>query len=311
VNGRGEDEKVPSTGSGDALDAYSTAVSSAAERAGPAVVKVEAGRGRAQTGDRPVGQGSGVIFDSSGRILTNEHVVRGARSITVALADGRRLPAGVVGADPAVDIAVLQVAAAGLPVARLHSGRLKVGQLVVAIGNPYGLSWTVTAGVVSALGRELPLGPNQTLRDLIQTDVPINPGNSGGPLVDAQGRVVGITTAIIPYARGVGFAVPVSTALAALARFQEMRSSVQARDGVRLGIGGAAADNGVLVLEVLPDSPAARASLRPEDVIVAVGGHPVRTSQDLMEALRPLRAGQSVEVTFLRGSRQGRTTVIL
>ena len=134
---------------------------------------------------------------------------------------------------------------------------------MVAIGNPYGLSWTVTAGVVSALGRELPLGTNHALRDLIQTDVPINPGNSGGPLVDAQGRVVGITTAIIPYARGVGFAVPVSTALAALARFQEMRSSVQARDGVRLGIGGAAADNGVLVLEVLPDSPAARASLRP------------------------------------------------
>ena len=121
---------------------------------------------------------------------------------------------------------------------------------------------------------------------------------------------MGITTAIIPYARGVGFAVPASTA-PALARFQEMRSSVQARDGVRLGIGGAAAENGVLVLEVLPDSPAARASLRPEDVIVAVAGHPVRTSQDLMEALRPLRAGQSVEVTFLRGSRQGRTTVIL
>jgi S1-C subfamily serine protease len=296
VNGPGEEER--------ALDAYSTAVSSAAERVGPAVVKVEAGRGR--------GQGSGVIFDSSGRILTNEHVVRGARSIAIVLADGRRLPAAVVGADPTVDIAVLQVAATGLPVAELHSGRLKVGQLVVAIGNPYGLSWTVTAGVVSALGRELPLGPNHALRDLIQTDVPINPGNSGGPLVDAQGRVVGITTAIIPHARGVGFAVPVSTALVALARFQEMRSSVQAHhDGVRLGIGGAAVEGGVLVLEVLPDSPAARASLRPQDVIQAVGGRPVRTSHDLMDALRPLRAGQSVEVTFLRGSRQGRTTVIL
>jgi S1-C subfamily serine protease len=278
---------------------------------GPAVVKVESGRGRAQESGRGRGQGSGVIFDSSGRILTNEHVVRGARTITVVLADGRHLPAAIVGADPAVDIAVLQVAATGLPVARLHSGGLKVGQLVVAIGNPYGLSWTVTAGVVSALGRELPLGPNLALRDLIQTDVPINPGNSGGPLVDGQARVVGITTAIIPYARGVGFAVSVSTALAALARFQEMRSSVQTRDGVRLGIGGAAAENGVLVLEVLPDSPASRASLRPQDVIVALGGQPVRSSQDLMEALRPLRAGQSVEVTFLRGSRQGRTTVIL
>jgi len=304
VNGQVEEEKAPSASSGQGLDAYSTAVSSAAERVGPAVVKVEAGRGR--------GQGSGVVFDSSGRIVTNEHVVRGARSITVVLADGRRLPAAVVGADPAVDIAVLRVAAAGLPVAELYSGRLKVGQLVVAIGNPYGLNWTVTAGVVSALGRELPLSPNHALRDLIQTDVPINPGNSGGPLVDAQGRVVGITTAIIPFARGVGFAVPVSTALAAMARFQEMRASGQAhRDGVRLGIGGAAVEGGVLVLEVLPDSPAARASQRPQDVIVAVGGQPVRSSGDLMEALRPLRAGQPVEVTFLRGSRQGRTTVIL
>jgi S1-C subfamily serine protease len=304
VNGQVEEEKAPSASSGEALDAYSTAVSTAAERVGPAVVKVEAGRGR--------GQGSGVIFDSSGRILTNEHVVRSARGITVVLADGRRLPAAVVGADPAVDIAVLRVAASGLPVAKLHNGRLKVGQLVVAIGNPYGLSWTVTAGVVSALGRELPLGPNHALRDLIQTDVPINPGNSGGPLVDAQGRVVGITTAIIPFARGVGFAVPVSTALAAMARFQEMRASAQAhRDGVRLGIGAAAVEGGVLVVEVLPDSPAARASLRPQDVIVAVGGQPVRSSQDLMEALRPLRAGQSVEVTFLRGSRRGRTMVIL
>ncbi len=295
MNGQVEEEK--------ALDAYSTAVSSAAERVGPAVVKVEA--------SRPAGQGSGVIFDSSGRILTNEHVVRGARSIAAVLADGRRLPAAVVGADPAVDIAVLQVAATGLPVARLYGGRLKVGQLVVAIGNPYGLSWTVTAGVVSALGRELPLGPNHALRDLIQTDVPINPGNSGGPLVDAQGRVVGITTAIIPYARGVGFAVPVSTALAALARFQEMRVSAQAHDGVRLGIGAAAVEGGVLVLEVLPDSAAARASLRPQDVIVAVGGQPVRNSQDLTEALRPLHAGQPVEVAFLRGGRQGRTTVVL
>ena len=284
-----------------ALDAYSQAVSSAAERAGPAVVKVESGRGG----------GSGVIFDSGGRILTNEHVVRGRVQVKVTLADGRSLDAGVTAADPRLDIAVLRVAAKDLPVAELYNGPLKVGQLVVAIGNPYGLSWTVTAGVVSALGRELPLGPNHALRDLIQTDVPINPGNSGGPLVDAQGRVVGITTAIIPYARGVGFAVAVSTALAALSRFQEIRSSVQARDGVRLGIGGAPAERGVLVLEVLPDSPAARASLRPEDVIVAVGGHPVRTSQDLMEALRPLPDGQSVKVTFLRGSRQGRTTVIL
>jgi len=275
-------------------------VTSAAERVGPAVVKVEPSR-------RRQGIGSGVIFDSSGRILTNEHVVRGARSVTVTLADGRRLPAAVVGADPTVDIAVLQVPMKDLPVAELYTGSLKVGQLVVAIGNPYGLSWTVTAGVVSALGRDLPLGGSLVLHDVMQTDVPINPGNSGGPLVDAQGRAVGITTAVMPFARGVGFAVPMSTVLAALARFQEMRH----QDGVRLGIRAAAIEGGVLVLEVEADSPAARASLRVQDVIVAVNGRGVGSAGQLAEALKPVPTGQTVELTFLRQGRKGRTTVIV
>jgi S1-C subfamily serine protease len=282
---------------GKALDAYSQAVSSAAERAGPAVVKVESGRGG----------GSGVIFDSGGRILTNEHVVRGRVQVQVTLADGRRLSATVTAADPRLDIAVLRVAARELPVAELHNGPLKVGQLVVAIGNPYGLSWTVTAGVVSALGRELPVSRGLALRDLIQTDVPINPGNSGGPLVDAQGRVVGITTAIIPFARGVGFAVPVSSILAALARFEEMRH----RDGARLGIVAAPVEGGVLVLEVEPDSPAARASLRNEDVIVALGGRQVADATQIAEALKSVRPGQTIEVTFLREGRRGKTTAVL
>ena len=284
---------------GKALDAYSQAVSSAAERVGPAVVKVESGRGR--------GIGSGVIFDSSGRILTNEHVVRGRVQMQVTLADGRRLPATVTGADPRLDIAVLRVAARNLPVAELYSGPLKVGQLVVAIGNPYGLSWTVTAGVVSALGRELPIGNGLALRDLIQTDVPINPGNSGGPLVDAQGRVIGITTAIIPFARGVGFAVPVSSVVAALARFDEMRH----RDGRTLGIVAAPSEGGVLVLEVEPDSPAGRASVRAQDVIVALDGRRVANASAITEALRAVRPGQTVEVVFLRQGRRGKTTVVL
>ena len=283
-----------------ALDAYSQAVTGAAERVGPAGVKVEPSR-------RRQGIGSGVIFDSGGRILTNEHVVRGASSVTVTLADGRRLPAAIVGADPRVDIAVLQVPVKDLPVAELHSGSLKVGQLVVAIGNPYGLSWTVTAGVVSALGRDLPLGRGLVLHDVIQTDVPINPGNSGGPLVDAQGRVVGITTAVMPFARGVGFAVPVSTVLATLARFQEMRHA----DGVRLGIRAAAIESGVLVLEVEADSPAARASLRAQDVIVAANGRDVGSARQLAEALKRVPSGQTVELTFLRQGRKGRTTVIV
>jgi serine protease Do len=282
---------------GKALDAYSQAVSSAAERAGPAVVKVESGRGG----------GSGLIFDSGGRILTNEHVVRGRVQVQITLADGRRLPATVTAADPRLDIAVLRVAAKDLPVAELYNGPLKVGQLVVAIGNPYGLSWTVTAGVVSALGRELPVSRGLALRDLIQTDVPINPGNSGGPLVDAQGRVVGITTAIIPFARGVGFAVPVSSVLTALARFEEMRH----RDGARLGIVAAPVEGGVLVLEVEPESPAARASLRGQDVIVSLAGRQVADTTQIAEALKSIRPGQTVEVTFLREGRRGKTTVVL
>ncbi len=284
---------------GKALDAYSQAVSSAAERVGPAVVKVESAGGP--------GGGSGVIFDSGGRILTNEHVVRGTAQVQVTLADGRRLPAYLTGADPAVDIAVLRVASKGLPVAELHNGRLKVGQLVVAIGNPYGLSWTVTAGVVSALGRELPLGRGLALHDLVQTDVAINPGNSGGPLVDAQARVVGITTAVMPHARGVGFAVPVSSVLAALSRFEEMRR----RDGARLGIVAVPSEGGVLVLDIEPDSPAARASLRGEDVIVAVHGQQVASATQIAEALKLVRPGETVEITFLRQGRRGRTTAVL
>ena len=326
----------------EAMDAYSLAVSSAAERVGPAVVRVETvgapappGHGRQRPGpgrrgqdgrggqERPGGQGSGVIFDSAGRVLTNEHVVRGGRSLKVVLPDGRSFPAAVEGGDPRVDLAVLRVPDAGhtLPVAQLHSGALKVGQLVVAVGNPFGLNWTVTAGVVSALGRRLPVSPGVELTDLIQTDVPINPGNSGGPLVDAQGRVVGITTAIMPYARGLGFAVPVSTVLGALARFREARS----HDGHRLGVSGMtyllderiakehqlSQSSGVLLLEVLPGSPASRASLRVQDIIVSIDGRSVAAATEISERLTQAASGDGIDVTFLRGSRLGRTKVVL
>ena len=263
----------------DAMDAYSSAVSTAAERAGPAVVQVElrgVGR-RGRRGQEPGADeayraaGSGVIFDSRGRVITNAHVVEGAGkpdAISVVLADGRRLKAAIEFADPLVDVAVLRIAGPGsLPVAEMVSAPVKVGQLVVAIGNPYGLSWTVTAGVVSALDRSLQLGRGQPeIQHLIQTDTPINPGNSGGPLVDARGRVLGITTAVMPYARGVGFAVPTATVLDAIARHQER----QARGGpLRFGVSGTPTaiepetarrselnqTHGLLVMEVAPEQP--------------------------------------------------------
>jgi S1-C subfamily serine protease len=320
-----------------ALDAYSQAVSSAAERVGPAVVRVETAapptpkggrgqrpgsRGRGGGEEQPGGQGSGVIFDSAGRVLTNEHVVRSGRSLKVVLPDGRTLPAAVEGANPRVDLAVLRVPDAGhtLPVAELNAAPLKVGQLVVAVGNPFGLNWTVTAGVVSALGRRLPVSPGVELTDLIQTDVPINPGNSGGPLVDSQGRVVGIATAIMPWARGLGFAVPVSTALAAMGRFREARS----HDGHRLGVSGMtylldeqiarehklSQPSGVLLLEVLPGSPAARASLRVQDIIISIDGQAVAAATEISQRLDGA-APEGLDVTFLRGSRLGKTKVVL
>jgi S1-C subfamily serine protease len=330
-----------------AMDAYSRAVSGAAERVGPAVVSVEV-RGRRQQAQgrrrRPappadpnafVPTGSGVIFDSQGRVITNEHVARTAPApdaISLVLPDGRRFPAVVELADASVDIAVLRIPnapagpsaelRAGLPVAELTSATLKVGQLVVAIGNPYGLSWTVTAGVVSAVGRSLPMGGGRELRDLVQTDTPINPGNSGGPLADAHGRVVGITTAVMPFARGVGFAVPTSAVLGAIATHRER---VEQQGPPRFGISGVATaleaevrqrlglkqDKGVLLVDVQPGSPAAAASLRALDIVVSIGEMPVTAVEDLKRRIDSLRPGQSAEMAFLREGRLRRTHVVI
>ena len=319
------------------MDAYSTAVSSAAERAGPAVVQVElTGAAPARPSRRsrqpgndggPHAMGSGVIFDSRGRVITNAHVVAGAGSpdaLSVVLTDGRRLKAAVEFADPEVDVAVLRLVAAGsLPVAELVTAPVKVGQLVVAIGNPYGLSWTVTAGVVSAVDRSLAMGRGQPeIRNLIQTDTPINPGNSGGPLVDARGRVVGITTAVMPYARGVGFAVPTATVLDAIARHQER----QRRQGPpRFGISGMPTaieaatakraeltqSQGVLVMEVVPASPAERGSLRPLDVVVRIGDAVVDSLESLKGAIDAMQPDAGTEVAFLRGGTLRRTHVVV
>lgn len=306
----------------EALDTYSSLVNAAAERVGPAVVKIETQASRSsRQGEQ--GQGSGVIFARDGQILTNAHVVAGARKIMVTLADGRRFEGAVRGADRGYDVAAVKIGARDLPVAELSERALRIGQLVVAVGNPYGLGWTVTAGVVSALGRELQ-GPNNVhLENLIQTDTPINPGSSGGPLVDTQGRVVGITTAVVPHAQGLGFAVPTATVLAVLGRFLAPRA-VQTSTP-QLGLGGMrtriedwvvsrnrlSQREGVLVLQVNPESPAEKASLRLLDVIVDVDGRAVRSPSELARQLNVRHTGEAVAIGFLRDGTRRKVTAVL
>lgn len=307
----------------EALDAYSSLVNFAAERVGPAVVKIEMETARANRRGTPgQGQGSGVIFRRDGQILTNAHVVEGAQTVRVVLADGRRFEAGLIGADRAHDIAEIRIGARNLPVAELSERTLRVGQLVVAVGNPYGLGWTVTSGVVSALDRELSNPRGGKLEHLIQTDAPINPGSSGGPLVDTQGRVVGITTAIVPYAQGLGFAVPTATALSVLGSFT---SNPRKASSPTLGLGGTQTripdwiisrnhlknDQGILVLEIKPDSPAEKASLRLNDVIVSVNGKAVRSPGEMAKQMEGLRHGDAVSVGFVREGTQRQVTVTL
>src|SRR6266576_3144142 len=286
-----------------ALDAYSYAVTTAAERVGPAVVRIDIDRDGRRVGPFNVpeftgGIGSGFIFSSDGQILTNAHVVSRARRIQVTLADGRKFGAGLVGSDPDVDVAVLRIGVDHLPVAELGRAPLRVGQLVIAVGNPYGLNWTVTAGVVSALGRTLDVPGTRKMTNLIQTDTPINPGNSGGPLVDSVGRVVGITTAMMPLAQGLGFSVPLDTLKATIARINKNREAKP--QGVSLGVGGMrikidpsqqrnlhlTQQFGMELLEIRRDGPADRAELKRMDIILTADNEPVTEPRDLQRIVR-------------------------
>ncbi|MBI4301735.1 MAG: trypsin-like peptidase domain-containing protein [Chloroflexi bacterium] len=306
----------------EAMDAYSQAVTFAAERVGPAVVRIDiegAGASFARQ-SRPSGVGSGVIFGSDGRILTNAHVLSRAQRLQITLADGRKFSAGVMARDTASDLAVLRIGAIHLPVAQLYDEPLRVGQLVIAIGNPYGLGWTVTAGVVSALDRTLEAGQVR-LSGLIQTDTPINPGNSGGPLVDAHGRVIGITTAMLPFAQGLGFAIPTSAIYRVLGRVVTLPPR---ESEIWLGIGSMktalegelarqlswAQKEGVLILEIHPGSPADTASLKVSDIIVALNGQKVADVETLQRVMGHLKAGQAAELTFFREGKKRKVTVI-
>ena len=313
------------------MDAYSHAVTTAAERVGPAVVRIDIEHrerqyrrsGRYAPPSEPGGGlGSGFIFASDGQILTNAHVVERARRIQVTLADGRKFDAGLVGSDSDVDVAVLRIGADHLPVAELGRAPLRVGQLVIAVGNPYGLNWTVTAGVVSALGRTLDVPGTRKMTNLIQTDTPINPGNSGGPLVDSAGRVVGITTAMMAMAHGLGFSVPLDTVKSVVARFAQKHT---APTGISLGVGGMrtkldatvvrtlnlAQQYGMEILEVRSGSSAERAELKRLDVILSVDSDPVTEPQDLQRIVRRHRHGEKIFVNFLRGGRLRKVTVVL
>jgi S1-C subfamily serine protease len=312
----------------DALDAYSRAVTNAAERVGPAVVRIDTDRGRPRLRGWPPrpdggnGLGSGVIFASDGQILTNAHVVEGAHHIQVTLTDGRKFTAGLVGMESEKDLAVLRIGAQHLPLAELGHGTLKVGQLVIAIGNPYGLGWTVTAGVVSALNRELPTPGGHRLKKLIQSDTSINPGNSGGPLVDSQCRVVGITTALVPYGQGLGFSLSLETIYDFLGRVRKSREQPQ---GVTVGVGGMKTPleerlraalhltqySGMLIMELRPDGPAAQGGLHPLDIIIAADNETISEPRDLQRIVARHHRGETLPITFLRDEKVRRVTLKL
>ncbi|HYZ25113.1 MAG TPA: trypsin-like peptidase domain-containing protein [Rhodopila sp.] len=288
------------------LDPYSAQVVQAFDKVGPAVVHI-----MAFTKGRPAGQGSGVIFTPDGYVLTNSHVVAQAERLRASLTDGQTLDAELVGDDPATDTAVLRLSATGLPHAELgSSATLKVGQLVVAIGNPLGFTCTVTAGIVSALGRTLRTRAGNLLDSVIQTDAPLNPGNSGGPLVSGAGRVVGINTAMVAPAQGICFAIGIDTAIWVATRL--MRDGRVRRS--RLGVAAQTVPiatrlrrfhrldqpTGVMISDVAAGGPASEAGLLPGDVLISFDDAPVRAVDDLHRALTDERAGTPTPVRLLR-----------
>jgi S1-C subfamily serine protease len=293
------------------LDAYSRAVTGAAERVSPSVVHIAAYHGRGRNGREGRGSGSGFVFTSSGYILTNSHVVHDADRLSITLADGRKLPADLVGDDPETDLAVVRVHADGLSLAALgDSQALRVGQLAIAIGHPYGFQCTVTAGVVSALGRTLRARSGRLIDDVIQTDAALNPGNSGGPLVNSRGEVIGVNSAVILPAQGICFAIAINTAKYVAGRLIRDGRVLRSRIGVAVQTVTLPAsvvarfdlpsDGGVLLASIEPGGPAHRAGLEEGDVLVALDDHPVSGIDDLHRLLTEERVGVWTHLTILR-----------
>ncbi len=308
----------PSSGAGpdgpdreeqEALDAYSTVVVRVAERLRPAVVNLRAGHGRRQ------GSGSGVLFTPDGFLLTNHHVVQDQERVRVRLSNGEERSGRVVGNDPWTDLAIVQAEGDRFPHAHLgDSEKVRVGQLVVAIGSPLGFESTVTAGVVSALGRTLRSITGHLVDNVIQTDAALNPGNSGGPLVDSRGHVIGINTAVIQPAQGICFAIPINIAKQVLPQLLQYGRVVRGYLGLHgrpvpiprhvARQHGLTQATGVEVLAIEENGPADQAGVQEEDVVLALGDQPATTIDDLQKLLLKLPVGVPTTIALLRGDRR-------
>jgi S1-C subfamily serine protease len=298
------------------LDAYSRAVVSVVDSVGPAVVSISGDKNQHHQATDQVGAGSGVVIAPDGYILTNDHVIQNANTLRVRLTDGTSISATLIGKDPATDLAVIRASASYLPSSTFGSSdRLRVGQLVIAMGNPLGFQSTVSTGVVSALERALRSTRGRLIENIIQHTAPLNPGNSGGPLVDSTGKVVGINTAIIALAQGIGFSIPANTA-------KWVVSQILTHGRVRRGFLGIAArqrpldrrivrfhglnkNYAVEVLSVEPQGPAGLAGMQMGDLVVAINGSDIQSVDDLHRFLSEWPIGLTVEIDIVRGhSRQ-------
>ncbi|MEO0456829.1 MAG: trypsin-like peptidase domain-containing protein [Cyanobacteria bacterium P01_A01_bin.114] len=318
-------DRTQSNPDGALLDAYSQAVTRVVETVSPAVVNIEVRRLRLRADmRRPLevaGNGSGFLFTPDGYILTNSHVVNNTDVIEVTLADGQQYKADLIGDDPDTDLAIIRISGAGFPHAVLgNSESLKAGQLVIAIGNPLGFQCTVTAGVVSALGRSFRSKSGRLIDSVIQTDAALNPGNSGGPLVNSQGQVIGVNTAIIQAAQGICLATPINTAKRVIGPLMQMG---RVRRG-RIGVGGQTVplpqrlvrshdlptDSGVLVTWLESGSPAQAAGVRDRDLIIAFNTEPIKNVDDLHRLLTEETIGVQARLAILRQGQRLDLTVV-
>jgi S1-C subfamily serine protease len=293
------------------LDAYSRAVTAVVERVGPAVVSIHLGEVAKASEFELAGAGSGFVITPDGYILTNSHVVANARDIKALFIDGQKLTATVVGRDPSTDLAVIRVSASGLSYASLiDSSGLRAGQLVIAMGNPFGFQSSVSTGVVSSLGRALRSQDGRLIENVIQHTAPLNPGNSGGPLLDSKGRVVGINTAIIAQAQGIGFAIPASTArsvvpqLLAMGRVQRsylgvigFRRQLERR---LVRYHQLKSEHGVEVVSLEAAGPARKSGIQTGDIIIAINGQDMTSPDDLFRFLSEWPVGRALTVSLLR-----------